>query len=288
MLRAWTNCLLGIGLLFATSLVAKADERGAATPSHGAMTKVHRASVIIGLPVKNSADESLGRIDDILLDHNGKCHYAIVGDGGTLGIGENYIAVPPSKLTCDEANKVARLDMPKSKFQTAPAFKRANYYDRWTPEWCTKVHEFFGTTDTKKATDADKRDHEVFFATQFMKANVENNDSTKLAQVKDIIFDDNHMARFAILTHGGVLTVGGTETAAPWRAFKIRRGEKASMFVVLNMTAKQLEGAPVLKDKDYGELMNAQFVENAHRYYGVTDRREIETEKPNRPDQRNQ
>lgn len=281
MMRRWTSGLLGLGVLLASGGLATAQEPARPARSEAdRLTKIRRAGEVIGLAVKNAADESLGRIDDLLFSADGMCRFVIVGDGGTLGIGENYIAVPSKALKCDEANKVARIDMTRAKFETAPMFKKANYHERWTPEWTSGVYTFFGVEEPKrKAVSTDARPTpEVFYASQFMKANVENNDSTKLAQATDIICDDHMRAHFAILSHGGVLKIGDKELAVPWRALKLRKGEGQNLFVVLNMTSKQLEGAPVLSRENYADLLDTKFVDSNYRYFGVEGRREIETE----------
>src|SRR5262249_45423488 len=112
MMRTWTSGLLGLGVLLATGGWGSADDQARPGRSQGhRLTKIRRAGEVIGLAVKNKSDESLGKIDDLVFSADGMCHYLIVGDGGTLGIGENYIAVPVKIVTCDEANKVARIDM---------------------------------------------------------------------------------------------------------------------------------------------------------------------------------
>jgi len=77
------------------------------------------------MPVRNSAGENLGDINDVVLDSTGKLSVVIIGVGGFLGIGEKAVGVPFSSLTMADANdgtRVARLDVTKDALNAAPAF----------------------------------------------------------------------------------------------------------------------------------------------------------------------
>ena len=57
-----------------------------------------RASKIVGLSVYNSNNESVGSINDLLTDKNGKITAVVIGVGGFLGVGEHLVAVPFEKV----------------------------------------------------------------------------------------------------------------------------------------------------------------------------------------------
>ena len=57
-----------------------------------------RASKVIGLNVYNDGNESLGSINDLLTDKNGKIAAVVVGVGGFLGVGERFAAIPFEKV----------------------------------------------------------------------------------------------------------------------------------------------------------------------------------------------
>ena len=60
-----------------------------------------RASKLVGLNVYNEKNESVGSINDMLTDKDGKIVAVVIGVGGFLGVGERQIAV-----TLDELNIV--------------------------------------------------------------------------------------------------------------------------------------------------------------------------------------
>lgn len=57
-----------------------------------------RASKMAGLKVYNDANESIGSINDLLMDKTGTVKIAVIGVGGFLGMGEHLVAVPYEKL----------------------------------------------------------------------------------------------------------------------------------------------------------------------------------------------
>jgi hypothetical protein len=58
----------------------------------------YRASKVIGSSVVNTADETIGKIDDLLVSHDGKQPYAVLSIGGFLGIGTRLVVIPYDTL----------------------------------------------------------------------------------------------------------------------------------------------------------------------------------------------
>ncbi|MCB1519765.1 MAG: PRC-barrel domain-containing protein [Hyphomicrobiaceae bacterium] len=63
-----------------------------------------RASNLIGAAVVNSANESIGDINDLLVDGSGRIDRVVVGVGGFLGIGEKNVALQFDELTLARGN----------------------------------------------------------------------------------------------------------------------------------------------------------------------------------------
>src|SRR3954449_5596593 len=57
-----------------------------------------RASKLVGLNVYNDNNESLGSINDLLMDKSGNIKAVVIGVGGFLGVGEHLVAVPLDKI----------------------------------------------------------------------------------------------------------------------------------------------------------------------------------------------
>ncbi|MDE3177076.1 MAG: PRC-barrel domain-containing protein [Pseudomonadota bacterium] len=57
-----------------------------------------RAPKLVGVAVYDNANKSVGKIDDLLLDHDGNVKTVVIGIGGFLGIGRKDIGVPYSAI----------------------------------------------------------------------------------------------------------------------------------------------------------------------------------------------
>jgi len=83
------------------------------------------ASNWIGQTVYNQNNESIGDINDLLLDKDGKISAVILGVGGFLGIGEKSIAIAFSAVqaTSDENGKLKLVaNVSKEALDSAPEF----------------------------------------------------------------------------------------------------------------------------------------------------------------------
>jgi sporulation protein YlmC with PRC-barrel domain len=53
-----------------------------------------RASKIVGVNIYGSNNETIGDVNEVLIDRSGQVRGVVIGVGGFLGIGEKYVAVP--------------------------------------------------------------------------------------------------------------------------------------------------------------------------------------------------
>jgi sporulation protein YlmC with PRC-barrel domain len=72
------------------------------------------ASDLIGTRVVSANNESIGDINDVIVDRNGQVMAAVVGVGGFLGIGEKDVAVPFKSLEFISSQQAQAMDNSKS------------------------------------------------------------------------------------------------------------------------------------------------------------------------------
>jgi len=107
-------------------------------PVQSFLTKANKASSLIGMDVRNLQNQKLGDIKDVVLDlPSGRIVYAVLSVGGFLGLGEKYIAVPPSQFRLGADGKELVLDADKARIQSAPGFAKSSWPDLANPEWRT-------------------------------------------------------------------------------------------------------------------------------------------------------
>ena len=84
------------------------------------------ASTLIGQSVYNSQDESVGDINDLVTDENGKIIAVLVGTGGFLGIGEKDVALGFQDLRFaqdDKGNVKVIANVTKETLASAPDYQ---------------------------------------------------------------------------------------------------------------------------------------------------------------------
>ena len=83
-----------------------------------------RASKIIGETVVNDANETVGKVDDLIIVPDGKVPFLILSVGGFLGIGDKLVAVPYDSLKMQD-KKLLLTGATKDTLKDLPAFKYA-------------------------------------------------------------------------------------------------------------------------------------------------------------------
>jgi sporulation protein YlmC with PRC-barrel domain len=95
-----TAGLVGSALL-ATVAFAQSPTTPSSTPAAASESSFQgswRASKMVGLNVYNDKNESIGSINDLLTEKDGKIKAVVIGVGGFLGVGEHLVAIPFEKV----------------------------------------------------------------------------------------------------------------------------------------------------------------------------------------------
>jgi hypothetical protein len=82
----------------------------------------YRSSKVVGSSVVNDANETIGKIDDLLVSRDGKQPYAVLSIGGFLGMGTRLVVVPYDTLKFSD-NKVILPGGTKEGLKMLPEFK---------------------------------------------------------------------------------------------------------------------------------------------------------------------
>ena len=133
--RSLYGLVVGLGLALVAANVLAAEPM---TQSWG---KAYSFSQMMGTPVENQQGEGLGKIHDIVIDSQGHVPFAVLSQGGFLGLAGKLVAVPFSALKFDPMGKYLVLDTTREKFYSAPAFKVSDISNE---KWAEDVYRFFG------------------------------------------------------------------------------------------------------------------------------------------------
>jgi len=103
------------------------------------------ANTLTGNRVVNHAEETLGHIEEIMLDTElGLIAYAVMASGGFLGFSERLFAIPWSALTLDAVRACFVMNASKSHFEQAPGFDKHHWPSMADADWHEEVHRFYG------------------------------------------------------------------------------------------------------------------------------------------------
>ena len=124
-----TMLLAGAAMIGAGFLAAHVNAQG--VPQTVEITKVdvqrvaagYRASKVIGSSVLNDANETIGKIDDLLVTRDGKEPYAVLSIGGFLGMGTHMVVVRYDSLKFVPDNKIVLPGGSKDGLKMLPAFE---------------------------------------------------------------------------------------------------------------------------------------------------------------------
>jgi sporulation protein YlmC with PRC-barrel domain len=120
-----------------------------------------RARNLTGLSVYNPDHESLGKIEDLVIDpQSGRIRYAVLSFGGILGMGDKYFAIPWRKLSFVFKGETSAgtqkedhcvLDLPKDTLKNAPGFNKDYWLNFADQNWRQTVEQYY--QDRREATE---------------------------------------------------------------------------------------------------------------------------------------
>jgi hypothetical protein len=107
------------------------------------------AEKVEGTPVENPGGESLGHINDLMIDKiSGQVGYAVLKYGSFIGIGGKLFAVPWDVLKYDTRRNAYVIDVPQDRLANAPSFDESRWPDMNDRSWNDSVHDYYGSRAT--------------------------------------------------------------------------------------------------------------------------------------------
>lgn len=106
--------------------------------------EIVKSGEITGTKVRNTANEKLGEIAEIVIDkQSGKVSYLVLDFGGILGFGNKFFAVPWHLFLYDNGDNCFVLNVDKQHLKDAPGFAKDHWPDFSTPEFTTLITGFY-------------------------------------------------------------------------------------------------------------------------------------------------
>ena len=101
------------------------DDATARSADGADLGRRHELESVLGREIHTKVEDGVGRIIDLLADHNGRVQAAVIEFGGFMGIGTRKIAVEWSALHFERGGKQPQviLDMSRDQLRKAPEYK---------------------------------------------------------------------------------------------------------------------------------------------------------------------
>jgi len=156
--------VLALGSAF---LLVGARSYAAETASSTPAQTIARVSDILSLAVYGTADEKLGKIEDLVVDpSSGKVRYAVLSFGGILGMGDKYFAVPWNDVRIfykgatsagTQKEVYCTVDVSKEALKNAPGFNK-NQWPNFADQSFTKdIENYYGSNRATAKVPAETR-----------------------------------------------------------------------------------------------------------------------------------
>jgi sporulation protein YlmC with PRC-barrel domain len=114
-------------------------------PPEGERMNAFMVDKIIGSKVINLKGETLGKIEDLVVDvDTGRIMYAVLDSGGFLGIGDKLFPVPWESLAALPLEGIFFLNQSKEQMEKAPAFEKKNLPDMGDMHWGAGIFRHYG------------------------------------------------------------------------------------------------------------------------------------------------
>jgi sporulation protein YlmC with PRC-barrel domain len=235
-----------------------------------------KATDLIGKPVKNAANEDLGKIEEIVVDANsGRILYGVLSFGGFLGMGDKLFAVPWQSFALpDDANAFV-LDVSTDRLKNAEGFDQSQWPDFADEAWAVKTYKHYEQTPywQRDGARADGqaagsyRDRWRQRVTVWQKASdlyrkpVRNPQNEDLGRMSDLAIDPD-AGRILY----GVLSYGGKLFAIPYNALTLSSDAK---HFSLNVTRDDLNDTVGFVNNAWPNMTDSAWAIRLHEHYRI-------------------
>jgi sporulation protein YlmC with PRC-barrel domain len=102
---------------------------------------------VTGSDVENTRGDSLGHIEEIMIDKiSGRVGYAVLKYGSFLGMGGKLFALPWDQLKFDTNRNAYIVAIPEERLKGGPSFDSGTEPNWGDAKYAKEVHDYYGST----------------------------------------------------------------------------------------------------------------------------------------------
>jgi len=241
----------------------------------------HKASSVIGTNLKNDKNETIGEVEDLVIDPaSGRIDYAVVSLDVEGTMKDKWFAVPFQKLEVraapgerdEKTRSEFTLNVDTTKFENAPSFEKDKWPDMTAPAWRTDLDKHYGTKRMTDSGDAMGKVRGVR-ASKLLDQNLVTTGKDKIGDIEELAIDPrNARISYVVVSSGGFLGMGDKMHAIPWAAVKATpgTGKDAPEDLMVDVTKERLQKSPEFKKEEWVRMSEPAWMNELYTYYGVS------------------
>lgn len=232
-----------------------------------------KSSVLRDKKVTNSANENLGKLEDIVVDaDSGRILYGVLSFGGFLGVGDKLFAIPWQSLRLSGDNKAITLDVDKDRLKNAPGFDKKHWPNFADEQWATSTYEYYNQkpywlSRSEDSASTNYRDRWNQRVTSWQKCSDlcgkgvvdARNEST--GKVSDLVIDPDG-GRILY----GVVNFRDKFFAVPWSALTLPKDARQ---LALNVNNDQLKDSISFGKDNWPNITDETWARDTFAYYKI-------------------
>ena len=240
------------GLLTVGASAAYAQPAGTtprpADPQIAAMPTGADAKKLIGRNIKNPQNDTIGEIESVYINADGKVDSVIAGVGGFLGMGERLVRLAWKDLQISDNGEKVVVNMTKDQLKAMAPYSYRDAKVRGQVFTDTGVYAPADRTAATTATEStgDFNARGAISANALIGCKVYNANKETVGTIDDVYIDGKGAIDSVIVSVGGFLGVGNKHVAVKWSDLKHGRDGK-SLLLTTNWTKDSLKAMPDYK-----------------------------------------
>ncbi|OGB21221.1 MAG: hypothetical protein A3I66_02530 [Burkholderiales bacterium RIFCSPLOWO2_02_FULL_57_36] len=270
--------LITAAVLSAVGLTSLAQDRdttssgkssAATTQSSSAQVQSRdlRASKLIGQEVKNTQGESMGDIQDLIVDPVAqRVHYAVLSFGGVLGMGDKLFAFPVSAFKASQDKDELVLNVAKERLKNAPGFDRNNWPDMSSNRYRGEVDRYFKSGAAARGKSGGR----MMRASELIGKDVNDRGGKDAGEIEDMVVNmTNGQIRYVVLDFDKAWSPDDKMVALPLKVLTFPRDKGEDL--VLNVPREKIDMARGFDEDKWPDLNAAEFRREQDRYLSSFD-----------------
>lgn len=109
------------------------------------LRKIVNSDNIIGVEVRSTNGEKLGKIEALMFDKlHGRIAFVVLSFGGFLTVCDKLFALPWSMFSYDNYKDYFKVPINKEKLKNSPAFDKDHWPDMSDLNWSNSIYNYYG------------------------------------------------------------------------------------------------------------------------------------------------